>query len=153
MRSQPKRSVLLSIGYEGRDLTDFGAALQAHRISTLVDVRLTPLSRKPGFSKSRLAAYLDTIGIDYQHAPLLGNPRDNRPAFADPSTIGEGRRRFRERLRSKSRFAALHEVVTLAERGRVALLCVERHADQCHRKVLLDAALRISPSLRVEAIT
>jgi uncharacterized protein (DUF488 family) len=152
MRSGHKRPLLVSIGYAGRDLEEFGEALQAQRINILIDVRLTPLSRKPGFSKSRLAAYLETIGIDYQHEPLLGNPRENRAAFADPLTIAEGRRRFRDRLRAKSRFAALRDVVLLAEEGRVAVLCVEREEEQCHRKVILDAALKMSPSLRVHAI-
>jgi uncharacterized protein (DUF488 family) len=142
----------VSVGYAGRELAEFGAVLQAHNIRVLVDVRLTPLSRKPGFSKNRLAEYLQTIGITYLHEPLLGNPRDNRAAFGDPLTLADGRRRYRDRLRAKSRITALTELVGLAERGPVAVLCVEREEDECHRSVIIDAALKMRPAMRVRAI-
>jgi uncharacterized protein (DUF488 family) len=152
VRTGHKRPLLVSVGYAGRELRDFGAALQAHKIRVLVDVRLTPLSRKPGFSKNSLAAYLQTIGIAYQHEPLLGNPRDNRAAFGDPMTIADGRRRYRDRLRAKSRITALSELVGLTEQGPVAVLCVEREEDECHRSVIIDAALKMRPAMRVHAI-
>jgi uncharacterized protein YeaO (DUF488 family) len=146
------RPLLVSVGYAGRELTEFGSALQAHQIRILVDVRLTPMSRKPGFSKNSLAAYLQTIGIAYRHEPLLGNPRENRAAFGDPTTIADGRRRYRDRLRAKSRISALSELVGLAEEGPVAILCVEREKDECHRSVIIDAALKMRPAMRVHAI-
>ncbi len=49
-------SPVVSIGYEGRDVEELLTSLQRHRVGILVDVRLTPLSRKPGPSKKGLAA-------------------------------------------------------------------------------------------------
>ncbi len=65
-------------------------------VNVLVDVRLTPLSRKPGMSKRQLADALTAVGVEYLHLPALGNPRDNRDAFrqGDP----RGRARFRALL-------------------------------------------------------
>ncbi|MFE2500029.1 DUF488 family protein [Streptomyces scopuliridis] len=47
-------------------------------MSLVADVRLTPISRKPGFSKTRLPHALDEAGITYTHLRALGNPKDNR---------------------------------------------------------------------------
>lgn len=62
----------------------------------LVDVRLTPLSRKPRLSKTKLAAALADVGIEYVHHRALGNPKDNRAGFR------EGQPASRARYRKKS---------------------------------------------------
>lgn len=43
---------LFSVGYEGRDLSDFVELLQENGVTVLLDVRLNAISRKPGFSKN-----------------------------------------------------------------------------------------------------
>ncbi len=45
---------LVSIGYEGKTLSDLVTQLLEQGVRVLVDVRLTPLSRKPGLSKTKL---------------------------------------------------------------------------------------------------
>ena len=72
---------LISLGYEGRDAADLIEQLRASGVNALVDVRLTPLSRKPGLSKKRLAAALGEAGIAYVHLPQLRNPKENRASF------------------------------------------------------------------------
>jgi len=49
---------IVSIGYEGRSLDEFVQALKGHRVDVLIDVRLTPISRKKGFSKTALSEAL-----------------------------------------------------------------------------------------------
>jgi uncharacterized protein (DUF488 family) len=44
---------LFSVGYEGRDPSDFVELLQKNGVTVLLDVRLDAISRKPGFSKKR----------------------------------------------------------------------------------------------------
>lgn len=39
---------LMGIGYEGRAIGEFVDSLLAEGVTHLVDVRLTPISRKPG---------------------------------------------------------------------------------------------------------
>ena len=91
---------VLTIGYQDRTVDQFIEDLVAARIKVLVDVRLTPLSRKTGLSKNALAARLRDAGIDYVHLPELGNPRENRDAFrrGDEAAVA----RYREVLRSCS---------------------------------------------------
>ena len=47
---------IYTIGYEAVTVAEFVAALQAAEVRRVIDVRALPLSRRPGFSKSSLAA-------------------------------------------------------------------------------------------------
>ena len=49
---------LVTIGYEGKTVGDLVATLIEQKVRILVDVRLTPLSRKPGLSKTKLSEAL-----------------------------------------------------------------------------------------------
>jgi hypothetical protein len=74
---------MIGVGYEGLSVDQLVASLKAEGIELLVDVRLTPLSRKPGLSKRALSAALTAAGIRYVHDRRLGNPKENRSAYAD----------------------------------------------------------------------
>ncbi|MFE5214053.1 MULTISPECIES: DUF488 domain-containing protein [unclassified Streptomyces] len=71
--------------------------LLARNVRTVADVRLTPLSRKPGFSKTKLTGALAEAGIGYRHLRALGNPKENRPPFWEGRAT-EGRAVFRSML-------------------------------------------------------
>ncbi|MDR0593706.1 MAG: DUF488 domain-containing protein [Bifidobacteriaceae bacterium] len=74
------------MGYEGCAVEEVIADLVSSGVSVVFDVRLTPLSRKPGFSKRKLAEKLAEHGIGYEHLPELGNPRANRDAYRRQGT-------------------------------------------------------------------
>lgn len=74
----PQEMVLVTVGYEGRTAGELVVTLAEAGVDVLVDVRLTPLSRKPGLSKRQLADALAAAGVEYVHLPALGNPKDNR---------------------------------------------------------------------------
>ena len=126
-----------TVGYERRTVDELITALTEAAVEVLVDVRLTPLSRKPGLSKKRLAVLLQAAGIEYLHLPHLGNPRDNRDAFRrhDKAAVA----RYRAVLKTPEGQAALGELVRLATHRRVALMCFERAAAECHRSMVADA--------------
>ena len=71
---------LFTTGYAGHDLDSFVNKLRQHGVNTVIDIRQNPVSRKKGFSKSRLSAFLAENGIGYVHVRELGVPR--RPATA-----------------------------------------------------------------------
>ncbi len=54
--------------------------LEQAGVKLLVDVRAVASSRRPGFSKTQLAAGLDERGISYLHLRGLGTPKDGRLA-------------------------------------------------------------------------
>ena len=53
-----RMTTVYTIGYEASTMADFLVALQRAGVARVIDVRALPLSRRPGFSKSSLAASL-----------------------------------------------------------------------------------------------
>ncbi|WP_063065103.1 DUF488 domain-containing protein [Nocardia violaceofusca] len=131
------RNCLFTVGYEGRRADELVAILTEAGVATVVDVRLTPISRKPGLSKTKLSAALSQAGIRYVHLRELGNPRDNRDGFR----VGDAdaRDRYASVLESPEGAEALHSVRTLMAQGPVALLCFEHDNATCHRQMVADA--------------
>ncbi|MFJ4412256.1 DUF488 family protein [Streptomyces sp. NPDC088910] len=107
------------------------------RIDIVADVRLTPISRKPGFSKTRLGAALSGAGIEYAHLRALGNPKANRAPFWD-GRLAEGKAQFRSVLRSDEARSDLDRLAAHAKHSRVAVLCFEADENRCHRQVVLE---------------
>ncbi|MFC9548960.1 DUF488 family protein [Streptomyces sp. NPDC056956] len=120
-RVPPVTPGLWSAGYEGRDIDSFVASLVGSRISVVADVRLTPISRKKGFSKTRLGEALAEANIEYTHLRGLGNPKDNREPFWD-GRVEVGRARFRGLLRSEEAQSDLDRLSEHARSSRVAVL-------------------------------
>lgn len=141
---------LVSVGYEGRSIDELVEALLAEGVSTLVDVRLTPLSRKTGMSKTRLAQTLAAHGITYVHLPALGNPKDNRAPFRGGEPIS--RERFTERLNTAAGLQTLTVVSELLDSQTVALLCFERRHEQCHRHLVADQLRRHDATIRLTTL-
>ncbi|MYS69617.1 DUF488 family protein [Streptomyces sp. SID5926] len=130
---------IVSAGYEGRSIEQFVEQLLVRNVRTVADVRLTPLSRKPGFSKTKLTGALTEAGIGYRHMRALGNPKENRPPFWE-GRAAEGRAVFRSLLDQDPAPQALDELFGLAAKETVAVLCFEQDEDRCHRKVICDMA-------------
>jgi uncharacterized protein (DUF488 family) len=127
------------IGYEGLSLDAFVERLVDMEITVVADVRLTPLSRKPGFGKRALAERLAHKGIGYVHLPSLGNPKWNRAGFGGAqSELDRAKKTYREHLRSDAAQRALAELRVLAEEAAVGVLCFEADEDRCHRSVVLE---------------
>jgi uncharacterized protein (DUF488 family) len=142
------RSGLVGVGYEGRDIGEFVADLSASGISRLIDVRLTPISRKRGFSKTALAHALGEAGIAYEHRRELGNPKTNRSGFAGPAeALAQARAVYADLLRTPEACDALDAVAVAGQREFVALLCFEADQRHCHRDVVLQAVQdRVGPT-------
>jgi uncharacterized protein (DUF488 family) len=129
-------------GYEGRSVDEMMSTLRTWGARTVVDVRLNPVSRKPGFSRKSLSAKLQEAGIQYVHMRALGNPTDNRPGFADPGSARAdvAHTRFNEEvLGTEDAQASLSQIERLSAQGLVVLLCFEATASCCHRSLVLDA--------------
>jgi uncharacterized protein (DUF488 family) len=83
-----------TIGHSTRKIEDFIAALEAHGIRLLVDVRSMPGSKRyPQFNKETLAKSLQEHGIHYEHFAELGGRRKPRSdsrntAWRSPSFRG-----------------------------------------------------------------
>lgn len=140
---------MIGIGYEGLTLDSLIERLRPEGIEVLVDVRLNAISRKAGFSKRALAAAVEAAGIRYVHDPRLGNPKENRAAYAD-ATSPEGtaaRQLFRSLLRAGSGVEGVDDLAKLAEQHPVAVLCYEADEAHCHREQVMAAVREVQRSL------
>ena len=139
MTATEQRAGVVGVGYEGRDAEQFVHELLATGVDVVVDVRLTPISRKRGFSKRALAETLEEAGIRYEHLRALGNPKDNRAGFAGGADdLRAALDRYSTLLADADAVAALDRVAELATSERVAVLCFEAHDHRCHRQVVLS---------------
>ena len=138
---------IYTVGYEGLTPEGLVKLLAGARITSVFDVRLNPVSRKPGFSRRRLEATLADAGIDYVHDKTLGNPIDNRASFK-AGDAAPGRARMRAILDNEAS-DALERVIDRAARERVALLCVEREHVRCHRTVTAEVAVERRPAIEI----
>lgn len=135
---------IIGIGYEGISIDELVLSLKERNVTTLVDVRLNAISRKPGFSKKRLQGAVTSAGIKYEHLRTLGNPKDNRAGFysTDPNEKAAASSRYHEILEGEEGRGALARIRELAQDGTVALLCFECDEGKCHRKLILHALAR-----------
>lgn len=127
---------LFTIGYEGRDVEDVLSRVAEAGVTTLVDVRYRPQSRKRGFSRLRLEALCATAGIAYVHIRALGTPPEMMRRFGaggyDAATFKE----YRHFLRDQRE--ALMKARQLIASGTCCLLCYEADASTCHRHIVAD---------------
>jgi uncharacterized protein (DUF488 family) len=135
-----------SLGYEGMNLDRYVDVLKSHKISIVIDVRETPWSYKPGFSKKPLAERLDAEGISYLHLKSAGNPSRNRKLGLPQHKVIE---LYKKHLDSDP--SCLRPILDLikghARSGAVCLLCFEKEPHDCHRKVILDRLAEQSQKL------
>lgn len=141
---------ILTIGYEGRTADEFVRILKAFQVEVLVDVRERPLSRKRGFAKSALARLLSGVGKSYRHMGALGSPKQLR---AELHREGDYRRFFRQYkalMSTPEKAGAIEALTRLLQDGKkVCLMCFEKDAEMCHRKIVADAVKNKCPGLEV----
>ena len=131
-------TTIYTIGYEATTMADFLAALTRAGVRRVIDVRALPLSRRPGFSKSSLAAALKEAGMDYVHLKALGTPKRGRDA-AKKGDVATLEAVYDDQLALPEAQAAAAIMLSLAAETPIALLCYERDPRHCHRTLLLDA--------------
>lgn len=131
-------TVLATIGYEQSSLDDFIATLEAANVTTLIDVREVPISRRKGFSKNILRNALADNGIEYVHLVGLGDPKAGRVA-ARSDRFEEFLEIYSTHLKSDRARTDLQRALEIVLTGGVCLMCYERSPIECHRKLVADA--------------
>ena len=129
---------IFTIGYEATTKPDFIGTLAAAGVERVIDVRALPLSRRPGFSKTSLAASLGEAGIGYVHLKALGTPKAGRDA-AKKGDVATLTAVYEAQLELPEAQAQAAIMLGLAAEKPSALLCYERDPCHCHRTLLLDA--------------
>ena len=133
-----KAKKLFTIGYEQTPAKAVLDELQSAGVKLLVDVRAIASSRRPGFSKSQLAAGLDERGISYIHLRDLGTPKDGRLA-ARSGDMKALSKIYHAHLKTPQARGEMDELAALVMKaGPVCILCYERDHNVCHRKFIAE---------------
>ena len=133
-------AVLYTIGHSTRTIEELIAALAAHRIQTVVDIRAFPMSRRlPQFNRDSLQQTLPAAGMHYLWMKALGGYRkkilEESPniALRNPSF-----RNYADYMLTPEFARAMSEMLALAESSRTTYMCAERLYFRCHRMLVSD---------------
>jgi len=115
------KNIIYTLGYGGRRFEDFLSLLKRHGINLVVDVRRFPKSKYSEYVKENLEQALSERGIRYV---FMGD------------TLGGFRRGYEEYMKTEAYMRGIKDLLDLAQRGKVALLCLERSPRGCHRRYI-----------------
>ena len=132
---------LWTIGHSTRSLDELTAALRAHGIEDVVDVRSFPTSaRHPQFNRERLADELPKAGIAYHWlGKLLGGYRKKKRSDSPHVALrSQSFRNYADHMETPEFQDGIKELLQLAAGNRVAYMCAERLWWRCHRSLISD---------------
>ena len=134
--------VVLTIGHSTRTLEEFIGLLRAHEATWVADVRTVPRSRhNPQFNEASLPGSLKNAGLGYVHIPGLGGLRHAKRDSLNTGWRNSSFRGYADYMQTPEFERSLDELVRLANRERVALMCAEAVPWRCHRSLIADALL------------
>ena len=133
-------ATVYTIGHSTRTLDELVAALQAHRIATLVDIRAFPMSRRlPHFNRESLEVELPKHGIAYVWMKELGGRRRKmRDDSPNTGLRNDSFRNYADYMLTPEFEQAIERLLMLAEQSNTAIMCAERVYFQCHRMLVSD---------------
>lgn len=128
---------VFTIGYQGRDGDEVIDRLREAGVDYLADIRAKPMSRNPEFRAGPLRRRCEAAGIEYGAWQSLGTPEPIRLRVKSTRDFATFHRDVRSNA-IESMGEALDALGEIARERRVALLCLERAHDECHRADIAD---------------
>lgn len=139
---------IYTIGHSNLQFDQLAKLLQQHSIQVLIDVRSRPRSRwVPWFNQKTLETTIPGIGIEYQWAgdrlgglpsdPAYYKPNPQRKRKTDPPRVVDYDKVERQNWFQE----AISELLKVASRQRIAIMCAEENPQKCHRSQLIGHAL------------
>src|SRR5665213_1532708 len=154
-KGAPKKEALplvMTIGHSTRTLEEFIGLLKTHGVTRIVDVRTVPRSwHNPQFNKDSLPGELKKVGLEYIHLPGLGGLRHTKTGSLNVGWRNSCFRSYADYMQTPAFERSLDELVLLAKKERVALMCAKAVPWRCHRPLIADALL--VRGIRTEDIT
>ena len=133
---------IFTIGHSTHTIETFIELLNGAAIGLVADVRTVPRSRhNPQFNREVLPAQLGLAGIGYIHFPGLGGLRHTRPDSPNTGWRNLSFRGFADYVQTEAFEESLNELIDLADKNRLAIMCAEALHWRCHRSLIADALL------------
>jgi uncharacterized protein (DUF488 family) len=133
-------ATLFTIGHSTRSLDELVAALRAHGIVRLLDIRSFPMSRRlPQFNRESLECALPKSGLEYLWMKELGGMRKKiRDDSPNSALRNDSFRNYADYMLTPEFRRAAGDLVRLAEEKPAACMCAERVYFHCHRMMVSD---------------
>ena len=127
-----------TIGHSDHSMEEFIKLLQGQMIDTLIDVRTYPTSKlHPQFNQPNLRSSLNKHSIEYL---FLGNKLGGRPG--DDDLFNKYGKLEREKMEGTRAYQeGIADVIDLASKKIVALMCSEESPSECHRGYVISHTL------------
>lgn len=133
---------IFTVGHSTHPIDEFIALLEAHGVSSLVDVRTVPKSRhNPQFAQEELSASLAAAGISYRRMADLGGLRHSRKDSINGAWRNASFRGYADYMQTPEFGAAVGDLVQQAAMRPTAIMCAEAVPWRCHRSLIGDALL------------
>ena len=130
---------LFTVGHGTSSQAAFTALLRSAGVTSLVDVRIGPGSRKhPHFGKDSMASWLPEAGIRYRWEQRLGGFRRLPPESPDTALRNDSFRAYAAYMRTKDFRSAAAMLVAEASDEPTAIMCSETLWWRCHRWLIAD---------------
>lgn len=135
---------IFTIGFSGKSPEAFLDVLDAARISCVWDIRLWRLSTYvPYYNGDNLA---NVLGNRYEYHPEFAPTVDILASYKDKKiTWSEYEKMYRELLQKRE---SLHNC-NISELDRICLLCTEKTAIQCHRRLAAEYIASQIPNVAI----
>jgi uncharacterized protein (DUF488 family) len=131
---------VLTIGHSTRTIEEFIHLLKTYGATWMLDVRTVPRSRRnPHFNRDALPAPLKDVGIAYSHVAALGGLRRPKPASINTGWKNASFRGYADHMETPEFGKSLENLIELARKQQVALMCAEAGPWRCHRSLIADA--------------
>jgi len=130
----------MTIGHSTRSIDEFLALLDAHGIEQVADVRTVPRSgHNPQFGQIALSTSLRNSGLGYVHLPGLGGLRHSRRDSVNVGWRNKSFRGYADYMQTPEFAQGLEELIEMARRESVVVMCAEAVPWRCHRSLIADA--------------
>ncbi|MBS7653649.1 DUF488 domain-containing protein [Candidatus Bathyarchaeota archaeon] len=114
--------MVYTIGYAGREISNFIRIMKDHHVTTVVDVRRFPKSKDPAFEKEKLNTILVGSGIKY--------------IFLGESLGGFVKGGYEQYMKTPKFKDGFNILLGLIDKEVVAIMCKERNVKYCHRRFI-----------------
>ncbi len=133
---------VLTVGHSTHPFAEFAELLSGAGVTAIVDVRRLPGSnRHPQFNADALEESLPAHGVSYRRIAALGGRR-NLQREVPEAVNGFWRNRsfhnYADYALTPAFESGLAELLALAQRDRVAVMCSEAVWWRCHRRIIAD---------------
>jgi uncharacterized protein (DUF488 family) len=135
-----KKVIILTIGHSTRPIGEFIDLLHTHGVTKLMDIRTVPRSRhNPQYNRDTLPGELAAGGIGYCHMAGLGGLRHALKDSPNRGWRNASFRGFADYMQTDGFAGSLRELIHVAEKEQVAIMCAEAVPWRCHRSLIADA--------------